>query len=197
MRGEPGQPGQQRQSPSSTFLDRLGRADIAHRILFGEGRVESVPVLFRAMNEPEIPIIESKPTGNPRKGSSGVGMPAGLYLQMFGDMLFRAYGEVPYQVGSSLFGEKWRDVDVRVILDDEAYAAMGFGDPNTPQENERWCLLTMAISLLGQKMTGLPIDFQFQQITDANNKWGGDEHPRSALILGTLRRQRANKQPAG
>ena len=28
------------------------------------------------------------------------------------------FGEIPYHVGSSLLGKKWRDVDVRLILDD-------------------------------------------------------------------------------
>ena len=122
-----------------------------------------------------------------------MGMPAALHLQMFGDLLFRAFGAMPYQVGSSLTGTVWRDVDVRIMLDPETYQAYGFGDPKCPHENERWVAMTMAFSALGRQMTGLPVDFQFQDRDLANSQYG---EPRSALVMGILRRQNAADKTA-
>jgi hypothetical protein len=117
-----------------------------------------------------------------------VGMPAGIYLDEFGEVLFRAFGATAYQVGSSLSNKTgWRDVDVRVMLDDGVYASMGFGDPKNPQGNAKWCAYVMAFSALGRQMTGLPIDFQIQDTTTANAQ---NEGPRSALVLGVVRRQK-------
>lgn len=130
-------------------------------------------------------IAPCRPTGNAKKARSGIGMPETLYLQEFGDMLYHAFGEHPYHVGSSLTGATWRDVDVRVMMNAEKYAAMGFGDPKSPHNNARWCSYAMAFSALGRQMTGLPIDFQVQETDTANA-----EHrtPRSALILCSIRR---------
>lgn len=118
-------------------------------------------------------------------------MPATLYLQRFGDLLFRAFGEVPYHVGSSLTGATWRDVDIRIMFDAEQYQARGFGDPKKPHENERWCAYVMAFSALGREMTGLPIDFQIQETNTANAEFEGGA--RSCLITFTIVRQNANK----
>jgi hypothetical protein len=107
-------------------------------------------------------------------------MPATLKLEQFGELLHDAFGEVPYQVGSSLETTTWRDVDVRVMLDDETYAAMGFGDPVYSHHNAKWVAFTLAFSALGREMTGLPVDFQIQQTTRANEQFGG-RGGRSAL----------------
>jgi hypothetical protein len=129
-------------------------------------------------------------------GKSGVGMPATLLLEQFGDLLVAAFdGEVPYQVGSSLETTTWRDVDVRLILDDETYAAMGFGDPQRPQENAKWVAYTLAFSAIGKAMTGLPIDFQIQQTSQANAEHEGR---RSALgIRRWIMRRPAPGAPGG
>lgn len=108
----------------------------------------------------------------------GVGMPHALYLHDFGSIVWDAFGDCPYHVGSSLKGKQWRDVDVRLILADEEYEACGFGDPLYPHQNAKWRALCMAFAELGRKMTGLPIDFQIQQRTTANKREPG---PRSAL----------------
>ncbi len=130
----------------------------------------------------------SPESGNPDKKSPGIGMPATLWLQEFGDLLYLAFGEVPYQVGSSLTGKQWRDVDVRLIMPDEKYQTMGFGDPKNPHESPRWVAYVLAFSALGKQMTGLPIDFQIQSQTEANENKANDG-VRSALIVGALRRQ--------
>lgn len=99
----------------------------------------------------------------------GVGMPTVLYLQEFGELIDDVFGGCPYLVGSATQKKVgFRDVDIRVILTDEEYEQWGFGDPERPQQNRKWRSLVKAYSLLGQKMTGLPIDFQIQQMTEAN-----------------------------
>lgn len=115
----------------------------------------------------------------------GVGMPAALYLDEFGSQVWAAFGHPPYLVGSAL-AEKtgWRDVDVRLILSDEEYEAMGFGHPHHHQFNAKWVSLVMAYSALGRHMTGLPIDFQIQQQSHANKCYDG---PRAAIGSVALR----------
>lgn len=89
----------------------------------------------------------------------------------------RAFDGAPYLVGSSLTRADYRDVDVRVILDDEVYARM-FPGPGHQGTQPLWSLLSSAISLQLQQMTGLPIDFQIQQMTAANKAYGGEvRHP--------------------
>src|SRR5271155_566503 len=115
----------------------------------------------------------------------GLGMPLTLYLEQFGQVCRDVFGEDVYHVGSSMGGDKtkaWRDVDVRAILDDADYAAWGLGHPKRPHSNAKWVGLTLAFSALGKHMTGLPIDFQVQQRTEANAEFSSkDGHCRSAL----------------
>ncbi len=121
-----------------------------------------------------------------RKGVKigGVGMPATLKLNEFGSQVWHAFGEPPYLVGSAMRSKKWRDVDVRLILDDKTYAKMKLGDPKDPHRNGKWVALCWAFSELGRSMTGLPIDFQIQQQSHANEKHKGR---RSAIGLVELR----------
>ena len=102
-----------------------------------------------------------------------VGMPADLWLNQFGALIYAAFGEYAYHVGSSLRQKDgWRDVDVRVMLADDVYAALGFGDPKEPHKNARWVALCLAFSALGKQMTGLPVDFQIQTLKLANEQFG-------------------------
>lgn len=103
-----------------------------------------------------------------------VGMPTSLLLHEFGAKVQDAFDDVAYHVGSSLeLKTGWRDVDVRLILDDAKYEAMGFGDPDKCQYNAKWVAFCLAFSLLGKEMTGLPIDFQIQQMSSANKEHSG------------------------
>lgn len=118
----------------------------------------------------------------------GVGMPADLWLNEFGSQVWSAFGEPPYHVGSSLANKDgWRDVDVRVMLDDDAWARWGFSlDQHTVDAHmdPKWVAVCLAFSALGKQMTGLPIDFQIQRVDDANAKFPG---PRSAIGIVSLR----------
>ena len=98
-----------------------------------------------------------------------VGMPKFLLLDEFGSLVRDVFGVGPYHVGSSLTNKSgWRDVDIRVMLDDDVYKEQGYGDPRSPHNNAKWRAMVIAFSSLGEKMTGLPIDFQIQQRTLAN-----------------------------
>lgn len=107
-----------------------------------------------------------------------VGMPQGIWLSKFGVAIRDYFGHVPYHVGSSVTSKQWRDVDVRLILDDDEFEAM-FGRDRSAETNPKLGAITLAFATLGQRMTGLPIDFQIQPQTWANETYPG---PRSALI---------------
>jgi hypothetical protein len=73
--------------------------------------------------------------------------------------------EMPYIVGSCLERKDYRDVDVRMIMEDTAYERLA-NRMNVPRLNH-------VVSMWGQRATGLPIDFQVQQRTAANEKYPG------------------------
>jgi hypothetical protein len=125
-------------------------------------------------------------TTNETKKTVGVGFPDILYLQEFGSLVWFAFDEIPYHVGSSLTQREWRDVDVRVLLADDIYEEM-FGPPDQSHQSGKWRALCQAFSALGEKMTGLPIDFQIQAATHANKLYSRPDHQRSSLGLVPLR----------
>lgn len=108
-----------------------------------------------------------------------VGMPAGIWLTKFGVMVRDYFGSVAYHVGSSLDTKNWRDVDVRLILDDEDFEAR-FGKHANAETNSKLAAITLAFAALGKEMTGLPIDFQIQPQSHANKVYSGKR--RSALL---------------
>lgn len=93
-------------------------------------------------------------------------------------------GEVPFHVGSSLQRPDFRDVDVRLILADGDYARLA-----TMVNLHR---LSHVVSMWGTAVTGLPIDFQVQQMTGANLKYDG---PRNALGIHEWDQDHDSTQP--
>lgn len=90
----------------------------------------------------------------------------------------RAYdGFGCYLVGSCMERKEYRDVDVRCILGDDDF------EREFPKGEDglrpRFMLLCLSVSAWLRHVTGLPIDFQFQKQTVANEKHKGK--PRSAL----------------
>lgn len=110
-------------------------------------------------------------------------MPGFLYLHMFAEVVECYFGETVYHVGSSAAGvttgRGFRDVDVRVMLPDDRYRAEGYEHIGGAPVGTKWAAINLAFSALGEKMTGLPIDFQVQSVTDGNRQEG----PRWALGL--------------
>lgn len=120
-----------------------------------------------------------------RKKGVYVGAPACFLLELEGQKLRRAFcTDDPYDglyvVGSALERADWRDVDVRLMLHDDGFAAL-FPDAGQRWEfDARWLIMTTAISVHLSRVTGLPIDFQFQPTTHANERHKGS---RNALGL--------------
>ena len=78
----------------------------------------------------------------------------------------QAFGHHPYLVGSTMEGKSgWRDVDVRLILPDEEY------DQLVPSAQIAG-LYALAISSFLQMLSALPVDFQIQRMTQANELHG-------------------------
>lgn len=80
-----------------------------------------------------------------------------------------------YHVGSSMLSSdvsEFRDVDIRTMLDHEDFLVL--------QKIVNIDYLNLAVSLWGQKVTGLPIDFQVQDRDYVNEKHKGS---RSAVGL--------------
>ena len=81
-----------------------------------------------------------------------------------------------YLVGSSSQRPDFRDVDVRVILADEEF------DRFFAAGELFWGLFCLGVSEHLCRITGLPIDFQVQRMTEANEKYGdAGNHPRNPL----------------
>jgi hypothetical protein len=120
-----------------------------------------------------------------RKKGVYVGAPACFALEMACQDINRAFGGFGcYLVGSALERPDWRDIDVRLIMADEAFRAEFPGAGPIAhgrwEFDPKWLLLTVAISERLSKLTGLPVDFQFQPQTHANDK---HKKPRNALGL--------------
>jgi hypothetical protein len=89
-----------------------------------------------------------------------------------------------YLVGSSLYRRDYRDVDVRFILEDAEFDRLFPDAKDHPQLNAFWSLVCTSVALMLKEQTGLPIDFQIQRQTQANEKFSsGRRHP-LGLFLG-------------
>lgn len=110
-------------------------------------------------------------------------MPASLKLDQFGRECFEAFGSTAYLVGSATRTTEWRDVDVRVILPDEDFEAQVGALTRPKCLNVRWNALCLAFSARGREVTGLPIDFQIDQQTDAGERHDGIRHALGITLL--------------
>lgn len=112
-----------------------------------------------------------------RKKAVYVGAPACFVMEREAQFLNRAFDGMCYLVGSALERPDWRDIDVRMIMDDAAFATLfpdaGPVDHGRWEFDPRWIVLTTAISQQLSRQTGLPVDFQFQPRTHANERHKG------------------------
>ena len=81
------------------------------------------------------------------------------------------FGHHPYLVGSALEGKDFRDVDVRLILADDEFDVLFSG------KSRLWSALCLGLSSYLSEVSGLPIDFQVQRMTEANKKHTGMRNP--------------------
>jgi len=111
-----------------------------------------------------------------RQKANYVGAPAIFALEMACRQLNEAFGGYCYLVGSAIERPDWRDVDVRLMVEDEDFAKL-FPDAGTHWEHDtRWLVTITAVSAWLQKQTGLPVDFQIQPRTHANAVHKGTRH---------------------
>ena len=94
-------------------------------------------------------------------------------LRAWGRDLYRMFGAMPYHVGSSLTTQTFRDVDVRTMLRDDLFDDLA--------ARVHLTYLHTTVSLWGQQVTGLPIDFQIQRQSEANAEYG--RRPRNPIGL--------------
>lgn len=114
------------------------------------------------------PVVEKRHKG------VYIGAPACFALEEAIRPVCEAFGVFAcYVVGSALQRPDWRDVDVRMILDDAAFAAEFPDGAEHWEHDTRWLMLTVAISERLSRQTGLPIDFQIQPQTHANERHKG------------------------
>ena len=78
------------------------------------------------------------------------------------------FGYGTFHVGSSLTKPDYHDVDLRCMMPDEEYDRL-----LTLFAYDGILFLNTAISEWVASRTGLPIDFQFQRATEANEKFTG------------------------
>lgn len=98
-------------------------------------------------------------------------------LNRFGRYVLDAFGHRPYLVGSALVRADYRDVDVRLILPDDEFAQRFGAITNPRYENACWNAHCVAWTHFGQSLTGLVVDFQIDQETQANEQHHGRRHP--------------------
>jgi hypothetical protein len=129
----------------------------------------------------------SEPDAPKRTKGVYVGAPACFALELACQQLNAAFdkGDVfgCYLVGSALQRADWRDIDVRMIMSDDAFMdefpnSVHDGAPYGWEFDPKWIVMTVAISRWLAEQTGLPVDFQFQPQTHANERHKG---PRNAL----------------
>jgi hypothetical protein len=93
-----------------------------------------------------------------------------------------AFGELPYLVGSVLTRPDYRDIDIRLILDDDVFMRLLNSDGRLYTVRK---LLNTALSDLIASAANAPkpIDFQIQSMTEAN----APEHNGARNPLGVRR----------
>lgn len=76
-----------------------------------------------------------------RRRSTSLSPPDRSLLEAWGRQLDEAFGELPYLVGSVARAEEWRDVDVRLMLDDDDFLTL------VGEDQRRLPALNLSISL--------------------------------------------------
>ena len=138
---------------------------------------------FCATHRPPSPRPRPRPTRSLTMDDRAtyVPLPQLHALNMACRLLVDAFGWHVYHVGSSTMRRDYRDVDVRCLLPDEEFDRMfpGAHALGEQRQDARLLVLNLAVSAYLDRASGLPVDFQFQRVTQANEKFGSGR--RSAL----------------
>lgn len=116
----------------------------------------------------------------PRTKGIYIGAPACFALELACKHINDAFGGFHcYVVGSALERPDWRDIDVRLILGDDEFdhEFPGTRENGTWEFDPKWLLLTVSLSSWLHQQTGLPVDFQIQPQTHANERHAGQRNP--------------------
>lgn len=116
--------------------------------------------------------VPSKPKRHTQLGPAEVRL-----LDDWGKALRSAFPDAfgAYLVGSSITRADWRDIDVRIILPDDAFDRLA--SAVMPRR------LNLMLTLWGRQVTGLPIDCQVQPQRLATERYPLPQHPRNPLGL--------------
>lgn len=92
--------------------------------------------------------------------------------------VWQAFGDT-YLVGTAQTGGEYRDVDVRTILDDAEFDRRFGINHNDESVDGRmfWALVCSSVGVWLADQTGLPVDYQIQRKTEANEKYQGERNP--------------------
>jgi hypothetical protein len=127
------------------------------------------------------------------KKASYIGAPAVFALELACQHINAALGHYGcYLVGSSMEKANWRDVDIRFIMPDAEFSNLFPSVDITTgsaiwEFDPRWLLFNISITEWLRKQTGLPVDFQIQPQTFAN-----EHHPKQRSALGLRIAKRSN-----
>jgi len=130
-----------------------------------------------------------------RKKCCYIGAPKVFALESACRLINAAFGDFGcYLVGSALERADWRDVDIRFIMPDEDFKKVfpeAWVIGALWEHDARWLLINTAIAEHLSRLTQLPIDFQIQPQTFANEKHPGQ---RSAIGLQVVARPKAEAE---
>lgn len=110
--------------------------------------------------------------------ASHVGAPAVFALELACQELNRAFAGNGaghcYLVGSALDRADRRDIDIRLMLpDDEFDRLFPAAQKRYWEHDPRWIIMVVGISKWLSDLSGLPVDFQFQRQSNANERHRG------------------------
>ena len=86
-------------------------------------------------------------------------------------LIAEAFPMHTYLVGSCMETADFRDVDVRTILPDDEFDAIFSG------REFFWSVFCHGVSHYLSDVSGLPVDYQVQRMTEANEKYDGMRNP--------------------
>jgi hypothetical protein len=123
------------------------------------------------------------PPARPRRAArkarvNNLPFPQSVLVGLFAKTVHEAFGGQAYLVGSCVTTKDYRDVDVRLLLADVEFDEQFPPEGARPQSmNLKQAAMGAAFSYYGRHLTGLPIDFQIQKQSEANERHKGPRIP--------------------